>query len=192
MWTDETVVIIGGGPSLTQDQIDYVKGRANTIGINDAYRIAPWIDILYACDLKWWTWHRDKTVDLRCLKITPDKEAAERFKDLTYVEGSHTEGLSLKSNTIHYGKNGGYQAINLAAHTGAKKIVLIGFDQRFPKNQSHWFGDHPDLVRSVYSNWTGNWQSIVEPLKQLNIEVINCTPGSALTVFPMAELKEVL
>lgn len=192
MWEDKTVVIIGGGPSLTQDQVDYVKGKARLIGINDAYRVAPEIAILYACDLKWWNWHHEKTVGLQCLKVTPDKEAAAKYKDLIYIEGAHEKGLSLDPAKIHYGKNGGYQAINLAAHLGANKIILIGFDQRFPKNQSHWFGDHPDNVRSVYTNWTGDWKSIVEPLKRLNIEVINCTPGSALTVFPMAELKETL
>ena len=192
MWKGETVVIIGGGPSLTMEQIDHVKGRAKTIGINDAYRAAPWIDILYACDLKWWNWHHHKTVDLRCLKITPDKEAAAKFNDLTYIEGSHGPGLAKEPYKIIYGKNGGYQAINLAAHTGVKKIILIGFDQRFPGNKSHWFGDHPDRVRSVYTNWTGNWQSMIEPLKRLKIKIINCTPESALTVFPLAELKKTI
>jgi len=188
MWPGETVVVIGGGPSLTEGQVFYAKGKAKVIGINDAYRIAPWLDILYACDLKWWGWHREQTLELKCLKITPDKAAAEQFKDLTYIEGAHGKGLATKPNQIHYGKNGGYQAINLAVHTGAKKIILLGFDQRFPKNKSHWFGEHPDKVRSIYSNWRGHWESIVEPLKKLKVEVINCTPKSALTVFPTKEL----
>jgi len=192
MWPGETVVLIGGGPSLDDGQISHIKGKAKTIGINDAYRIAPWINVLYACDLKWWLWHREETLELTCLKITPDKEAATRFKDLTYISGHHGEGLAAKPDQVVYGKNSGYQALNVAVHTGAKRIILIGFDQRFPKNRSHWFGDHPDKVRSVYSNWRGNWESVVEPLKKLGVEVINCTPKSALTVFPMAELKQTI
>jgi len=94
MWIDETVVIIGGGPSLTMDQLEYVKGRAKTIGINDAYLIAPWIDILYACDLKWWNWHHDRTEALKCLKITPDPAAANRYKDLIYIKGKFAAGLA--------------------------------------------------------------------------------------------------
>jgi len=192
MWQGETVVIIGGGPSLTMDQIEYIKGRAKTVGINDAYRAAPWIDILYACDLKWWKWHHDKTVDLRCLKITPDPGAALKYKDLIYIKGKFADGLAADASQVNYGNNGGYQALNVAAHTGAKKIILIWFDHRTPGNKTHWFGDHPDNVRSIYKNWVKAWESIVEPLKQLKINVINCTPESALTVFPMAELKKTI
>ena len=77
-------------------------------------------------------------------------------------------------------------------HTGTKKIVLIGFDHHCPGNKTHWFGDHPDKIRSIYRNWFKDWESIIEPLQQLNIEVVNCTPASALTVFPLAELEQTL
>ena len=57
LWRNQTVVCIASGPSLTQDQVDQVKGL-NTIAINDAYKLAPWANILYACDYQWWDWHK--------------------------------------------------------------------------------------------------------------------------------------
>jgi hypothetical protein len=53
-----TVVCIGGGPSLTRDDVDYCRGKAFVIAINDAYKLAPWADALYACDGLWWRWHK--------------------------------------------------------------------------------------------------------------------------------------
>ena len=44
-----TVAIIAGGPSLTQNQVNMVEGFP-TIAVNDAYKLAPWANILYGCD----------------------------------------------------------------------------------------------------------------------------------------------
>jgi len=29
------------------------------LAINDAYRLAPWADWLYACDDRWWRFHHE-------------------------------------------------------------------------------------------------------------------------------------
>ena len=57
-WSGETVVVIATGPSLTAEDVDYCRGKARVIAINDAYTLAPWADALYATDAKWWHWHR--------------------------------------------------------------------------------------------------------------------------------------
>jgi hypothetical protein len=88
--------------------------------------------------------------------------------------------------------NSGYQAANLAVLLGAVRILLIGYDHRFPGNQAHWFGDHPDKVRSCYSRWFKLWETVPEQIKKMGVKIINCTPGSALKVFPMAELEKTL
>jgi hypothetical protein len=92
------------------------------------------------------------------------------------------------------GRNGGYQAMNLAVHFGAKRQLLVGFDMRAREGKSHWFGDHPTKSGpDIYANvMLPAFPTIVEPLKVLGVEVINCTPGSALTCFPMMSLEDAL
>ena len=195
-WEGETVVCIGGGPSLTQEQIDLVAvSMVRVIGVNDAYRLAPWCDCLYGCDLKWWEWHQDKVFqDVAGELVTTDKIAPTRWPRLRYLPGRHEKGLSWDRDLIHYGHNGGYQAVNIAALSGAARIVLLGYDHRpGDDGRAHWFGDHPDRVRSSYANWVKDaWPTVPPSLEGHNCEVINCTPESAITAFPQRDLVEVL
>ena len=188
-WQGETVVCIGGGPSLTADDLDYIRGKAKIISINDAYRVAPWSDLQYACDLKWWDWHRESIEDMPDDRWTTDKTAAQKYK-LNYIPGTHADGLSDDSKLIHYGKNSGYQAINIAYLKGAARVLLLGYDMRFAEDgRSHWFGDHPDKIRSQYKGWFPCFDTIA---KENKIEVINCTLTSALSSFPIKDIRRVL
>ena len=56
MWTNSVAVCLGGGPSLNKEDIEYCREKKGVrfIAINDAYRLAPFADILYAADKKWW------------------------------------------------------------------------------------------------------------------------------------------
>ena len=44
---------------------------------------------------------------------------------------------------VHHGQNSGYQAVGLAYHLKADRIILIGFDMQRTGGKSHWHGDHP-------------------------------------------------
>src|SRR5471032_37654 len=64
-WSGGIAVLIGGGPSLTREQVAAVRTareaeRVNVIAVNDAYRIAPFADVCYFADSEWWTWHKDR------------------------------------------------------------------------------------------------------------------------------------
>ncbi len=188
----ETWVVIASGPSLTQAQVDYCQGRARVLAINDNFRLAPWADCLYACDLKWWDWNHDDALEFESEKWTQDKKAADKY-GLFYIESSSKLGLSVDKSVIHQGCNGGYQAINLAYHFGAERIVLIGYDMKIGKDgRSHWFGDHKDSVRSNYGSWLPLYGSIASHAKEIGLDIVNCTMDSALTCFRKADLREIL
>ena len=121
--------------------------------------------------------------DFKGVKITQDPAAKAKYTDLEYIRGVAKDGISLDPTVIHTGRNSGYQAVNLAVLFGANKIILLGYDHRFPKNKAHWFGDHPDGVRSWYKRWMPGWEIAAKQLKRLDIKVVNCTPGSALRAF---------
>jgi len=165
-----------------------MRGRCKVIAVNNNYEVAPWADILYACDLKWWHWH-DGAPGFTGEKWTMDQAAAAQY-GLRYIDGKPGAGLCIDPGAIHTGGNSGYQAINLAFHLGASHVILLGFDMKFSASgASHWFGDHPDNVRSGYQRFIEAFKTIAD---QDLMEVINCSRDTALTCFKQMTLKEAL
>lgn len=197
-WENETAVIIGGGPSLNQKQIDLAReaheqGKCRVIAINNAYQVAPWADVLYACDCQWWDWHYEETNGFQGLRITRSQAAKHKYPDLTWIEGEpHGNGLSKRQDSIANGELGGYQAINLAVNYGASRILLVGYDCRTIGNQSHWHGDHPNGQRTFWPERVKHFRNLVPDLLKRGVLVVNCTPGSALKCFIVGDLQEEL
>ena len=187
-------VLIAGGPSLTQADVDYCRGKARVLAINDTYRMAPWADLLYFCDGRWWDWHKDRPAfkSFAGIRATLDQRAAETDHGLKWLKNTGPKGLETDPTGLRTGRNSGYQAINLAVHLGAKRIVLLGYDMRLVDGSDHWFGSHPDgraLTANHFTNiFLPAFKTLVEPLAKRGVEVVNATPGSALTVFDLHEL----
>jgi hypothetical protein len=158
------------------------RDRAYFFGCNDSYKLVPFLDLLYACDLRWWEYHHDKVYDT--YKWTSNKEASDKFS-LNYIEGHSLPDLCLDKFAIHYGFNSGYQLINLAYHFGVREFYLVGYDMRA---NGHFFGNHPWplVTTSPYELFISRYKTITLP------SIVNCTPGSALTVFPYKDLEECL
>lgn len=189
-WVGDTAVVIGTGPSLTQAQINYCRDKARVIAINDAYKLAPWADTLWGCDGKWWRWHSNTATKFAGDRITLDPMVPASLANL--MNNTGREGFDDRPWCVRTGANGGYQGVCLAALRGAVKILLVGFDHRGEPGQSHFFGDHPDRLISPYDLFIRQWRTLVEPMTALGIEIINCTPGSALDVWNIEPLEDVL
>lgn len=127
-------------------------------------------------------------------KSWPDSQL-EYFKkkyNLNVITSNSNMGLSTDPTVIHQGSNSGYQAINLAYHMNPTKIILIGYDMQFTNGKAHWFGEHPDKVRSSYHAWMIMYASLAEHAKKLGLEIINATTETALTCFPRDKLENIL
>jgi hypothetical protein len=184
--------IVASGPSLTVEDVNAIKGQ-NVIVINDNYLLAPWASVLYACDGQWWDWHqsRNELKDFKGRKLTQDKEAANRY-GLEYIESVDAPGLSKDINYIHMGSNSGIQAINLAYHFGANRIILLGYDMQATDNKSHWFGDHPNGFRSYWHRWLPIYKAVADDANKMNLEIINASRETALTCFARVSLNDIL
>lgn len=192
LWPGETVVCIASGPSLTKEDVDYVRGKARVIVVNSSYLLAPWADVLYACDAQWWRWN-PTAKDFAGLKYALTLDSRHYCPGVKVLENKGAEGLELKPTGIKHGRNGGYQAMNLAVHFGASRILLLGYDmQPGPNREEHWHGDHPNRHRSPYDVFRRMYPTIVEPLKAAGVEVVNCTRRTALTCFPQAPIDVAL
>ena len=197
MWPGATVACLGGGPSLSAEQVMRLRGRARVIAINDAWRLAPWADVLYACDGRWWRKHAG-VPDFAGLKITLSNSAAQvaEWPEITVLQNTGVEGLARAPQGLRTGRNGGYQAINLAYHFGAKRILLLGYDMKIAADgRSHWFGEHadwpvrPNIYRDVF---LPHFEGLAHDLDAAGVDVVNCTPGSALEAFRKAPLDHAL
>lgn len=191
LWPGSTFVCIGGGPSLTQADVESVRGLARVIAINDAYRLAPWADALYACDAKWWNWHNG-VPSYTGPKYSITASAPVTWPDVQVLENTGQFGLELAPTGLRTGLNSGYQAINLAVHLGAGRILLLGYDMSCDGTQSHWFGEHPDCQPSPFPQMREAFATLLEPLSELGITVVNCSRRTALTAFPCASLESEL
>ncbi len=195
-------MLIGTGPSLTAHQVALCQephraGKLAVMGVNDAYRICPFLDVLYAGDGKWIDHHREKilasTHPEGCLFFTPDEKAAAAYPEWQFVKHKAARGISLDREVVHSGNHGGYQLINVAYLMGCENITLIGYDCR--AGGQHWFGQHPEgplRVASPFERWARGYNSIAEQAPGLNLTIVNATPGSGITAFPSVQLSEAL
>jgi len=190
---NETVVIIAGGPSITEKNIRYVENRdVDILGINDAYRICNRLNYLYACDRRWWHYHYSRIGDLPKKKFSLEKVG---YPDVIQMKDDGPEGLSLEWPKIRHGKNSGYQAINLAILLGYNYIVLLGYDMQHTDGKVHWFGDHPEQLNNApverIKTWIGFYNDMATLIPK-NIKVLNATRKTALTCFKKISLRKVL
>jgi hypothetical protein len=186
-------VCIGGGPSLTPEDVDYCRGKARVIAINDAFKLAPWADVLYACDGQWWGWHKG-VPDFKGLKYGITLKPHQRDFGVGILKQTADFGLEKNPSGLRTGKNSGYQAMNLAVHLGARTIILLGYDMQVgPNKETHWFGDHPVKTLAIrFPNYVKSFTTIVEPLKAIGVTVWNCSRQTALKQFPRAVITDVL
>ncbi len=197
LFPGETIVCIAGGPSLTDTDVECVRGRARVIAVNDSYLKAPFADVLYACDKDWWLYHR-WVPSFQGLKVALDASVYSRHPwpaDVTRLANTGPLGLERDPGGLRTGRNSGYQAINLAVHLGAARILLLGYDmQRGPKGEQHWFGKHPSELNqaSPFVEFLKCFPTLLKPLAEAGVEVVNCSPRTALTCFPQMPIDQAL
>lgn len=188
-----TVVCLGCGPSLTAADVDYCRGKATVIAVNDAHRLAPWADVLYSSDQRWWEHYRG-VPEFKGLRfgVAPLRPAAGW--GVVVLKNTGDAGIEPLATGLRTGRNSGAAAINLAVHLGAKRVVLLGYDMGRTNGKAHWFGEHPEKLRaaSPFGTFIAMFERMVGPLEQLGVEVVNCSRTTALECFPRALLEQTL
>src|SRR5689334_19405100 len=194
VWPGATIACLATGPSLTIEDCDYVRNKARVIAINDAHRMAPWADVLYSADRTWWR-HYDGVPSFEGIKfgigssigkanpfgatrLLLDGPIHPGYPDIRVLKNTGYDGLETDPSGLRSGMNSGFSAINLAVHLGAKRILLLGYNLGYRNGKAHFFGDHPPALAQDewrYAGFRRVFESLVEPLRALDIEVINCT-----------------
>lgn len=170
-----TWAILATGPSMSQAVADSVRGRCRVVVISDAWRLFPGADVLVSADKAWWD-HNPEALRF------PGKKygAMPEFNAVAGVERFRVSG----------GTNSGLLGLMVAVHLGATKVLLCGFDLHSPGE--HFFGRHPKPLKSTTADRMTVFRRQFMTFRPQGVEIINCTPGSELKVYPMGRLEDEL
>lgn len=191
MLKHRTVAILATGASLTPQQVATVRrahqhARLAVVAVNDAFRLAPWADVLYAADSAWWKVNADDALAFVGLKFTADQMTP--YRCVTRLKQTGLTGYDPEPGSVRTGGNSGYQALHLAIQSGAERVLLLGYDM----GGAHYFGAHKPPLRNTTPDTYLKWRDRFAELNGRGAHIINCTPGSALTCFPRGELESEL
>jgi hypothetical protein len=184
VWGGQTAFILGGGPSLAAVDLAQIRDWGPAIAINDAGLIrAPWAEVLYFADPCWAEWHRGELALFTGLyRVTRAPATDIPGVDVRMLQRERNLALSLDPRRIA-GPDSGSNAINLAFLFGARRIILFGFDMR----PGSWHRRHrrPEPTHRYAEAFIPSLEAMAVELKRGGVEVINATPNSALTCFPV-------
>jgi len=197
-----TIACIATGPSLSLEQIQSARNKGfRLFGCNNVYRVAPDLELLYACNLNWWETYWAEVSKLPFEKWTTNAEAANTYR-LNWIAERDGLGLCEESNVIHHGHGSGFSLVSMAHKKGASRIVLLGYDLHYSTDyngRARYPGSTPRhstllLPTGEYPKELQHWPSVAVKdgvhhhlvklydlvQQQGLVELINCTPGSAL------------
>lgn len=197
-WTGGTAVLVASGPSARDTDLELAKGRAFVITVNTSYKLAPWADIAYGCDARWWKDQKGARGFKGALKITQDRNIEKTdhsdVRRIHTIRGCNQFHFETFGHVGWFG-NGGMQAANLACQLGIKKLILVGLDLTLD-NGSHWHGDHSNNLPNPRAHIVDRWRHMMDraapDIAAHGIEVINASARSALTAYPKMELERAL
>lgn len=224
IWEEGDVWIVGGGPSVPKqfnipDRVvqGVVKGTSlpsvyspymsslhdkHVIGINVAYLIGNWIDMVFFGDKSFFLKHQQRLSKFSGLRISCHPKA----NDLNWVkylprDRKHIRGISPDPRMVSWNGNSGAAAISLAAHAGAKRIILLGFDMKVGESEiQHWhdlYGrfanrDTKKKKRMPFYRHLRGFPEIAKDAKRMGIEMLNACPDSAIECLRKVTVKELL
>lgn len=201
LFKGETVFCLASGPSLTQAICDRVRGR-RTIVINSSCTLAPWADVLFFTDSGWFQLHRSIVEEWPGLVISMSRTAKRELPNKVrrirgWSDPTLPKGVFPVPGAPHVrqGRSSGHTAISLAIALGAIRVVMLGYDMRLIGDREH---HHSEYIRqprnlAIYKDdFVPAFKGWHQNALDVGVEIVNCTPGSAVTEFPFADLDEVL
>jgi len=192
IYQNQTAIILGTGPSLTPEVVDLCKESGlRLFGCNNTFEFG--LDVHLACNPAWWDYYGTAFAGE---KWTWDEPTAKKH-GINYIAGKWEPGLSTDPNYIHYHHGSGPQIVNIALHYGITRMLLVGWDMKYGEKR-HYFGEYPPpLLHFPKTGPNGEMTGLIKEMETIKpeiygIEIINCTPGSAMKCFPFGRLEDYL
>jgi hypothetical protein len=161
----------------------------NSITVNDAVFHVEHPACCYTGDYRWLASRgREATAICPVYAAIDERHAIfGQISGVTHLKRRRELGASPRRGEIYIGGCSGYGAIQLAAHGGATRIALLGFDLtpgRFLDS------DQPEEIER-YEVWAAQFKALAVDLDERGVAVVNCSKNSAITAFPKINWREV-
>lgn len=196
-WRGRAVAIVASGPSAKQAGVGALKGRLPVLAIKKSIELAPFADVVYGCDGPWWRDVRGLP-QFNGLKLSYDAQACDQYglRSVRIPDKLSNRLRFDQVGTVGAGGNSGFQALNLAAQFGARRILLVGFDIH-GRGGEHWYGRNnwgfaSNPTEDNYRRWRAAFETAAADLADRRIEVINASLLSDLKCFPRMRIAEAL
>lgn len=179
---------------MTAGDADYCRTRCRVISVNTTWKLAPWADVHYSNDHDWFEAEISAMRAGGALGEFWCGHPSWRHPEVRSIPFDKTaRGIVREPGRIAWGGNSGYAALNLAYQFGARRIVLLGYDQSDAQG-AHWHGEHPETYRKGFNfpMWAVRFAEAARDLRRLHVEVVNCSRETALTCFRRAPLEAVI
>ena len=227
IWEDGECWILGGGPSLPiqfdvpEEIIQDVRSKKlplsayspymsaihdkHVIGVNMAFKIGDWIDMVFFGDKRWFFNNRKDLAKFPGLKVTCHphfRNANHRLEHIKFLarDGNHSKGISSHPSRVSWNLNSGAAAISVAVNMGANRIILVGFDMKLGEDgKQHWHAEYgtakrtnPENKKLPFHRHLLGFPAIAKDARRRNIKIINACPDSAIECFQKIPVKELL
>ena len=149
----------------------------------------PFAELVVGIDQRWVQRRRKELLGLPQTRVLTG--ARVTGPGIVNLARTISPGLSLCRGIIHANYSSGHAAVNLAVLCGARRVELLGFDYGERGADHHYDVDrYPWRTGARPFDWdkaAAVFQDTAAHLAVLGVEVVSCTPGSRLTMFPTEE-----
>lgn len=198
-WRGETVFVVCGGTSV-EAHLDgagllaCLAGR-RVVVINSSWARAPFADLLFFGDSRWWNEHR-KPLASFAGRIATVSAAARGDRLLKLRRVIAPPSFAPEPDRAAMRHTSLTATLNVLAHLllDAGTVVLLGADMGpGPGGRTHHHPPHKWRgALGHYAKKLAELEQTVAPLKARNIEVLNASPISRITWWPKVSLDAVL
>jgi hypothetical protein len=204
-WAGQTCFIVGGGPSVAVQPIERLRGR-RVIALNSSYLAVPFADFLLFADTRWYEQHRGRR-EFQAFagqRVTCSPHIHD--ERIWRLRRRNPPGLAGELDAVVMSRTVMAAALNMAAHLAAARIVMLGLDGQpapidladlvargFPAElagRTHHHEPHPWPQREgCWNEQRAELATLVEPLAQRGISVVNASPNTAVDLWPVTPLE---
>ncbi len=195
IYKDKTIVIIGGGPSHVEMDLDLLHD-VNFCAVNSSCRKVMGIekkeDMLYFTDNSWSERFPELVEKWKGLIVTSNRNTKARLGDLVnrldLIE--LTEFMQIRSDYVQ--ASSGHSAACLAVMMGAKRLCLVGFECDIVDGRTHGHDDYRQENVNDYNRFLRGWEGLKIGFEEKDVKVFNCTPNSRIKEFEFKSLEKCL
>lgn len=185
-WEGCRAFLLGGGRSLSSFHLDSLPAKGKVVAINRSFQLAPFADLFYWADSRFYRWFKSEIDDFVGEKVTGSHDG-DYPADVRRVRWDRTSPFSADPDQVA-GQCSGAHALNLVALLGCTEIWLLGYDF----DAGWWHDGYPMDSRPEFreKKFVPAIEAMGPHLAASGIAVFNANPASKLTRFPFRSLAE--